>query len=233
MVHWLWTVDAPLFISTRRLERNKTLKPVLNSYAIDSGGFSELSIYGEWQTSVGEYTERIKRYREGLGEPDFIAQQDWMCEDFILKKTGLSVKEHQTRTVDNFLELSGHADNIIPVIQGFTKNEYIDCIEMFLKAGVDLANYPTVGLGSICRRQSMDEVVEIVKYITSYGIKLHGFGVKQVGLKNMGHLLKSADSMAWSFNARHEKPLPDCTHNNCASCIEYALNWYNKIINLN
>jgi hypothetical protein len=28
---------------------------------------------------------------------------DWMCEPFMLAKTGLSVREHQQRTVTNYL----------------------------------------------------------------------------------------------------------------------------------
>lgn len=32
----------------------------------------------------------------------------------------------------------------------------------------------------------------------------------------------SADSLAWSFDARRSAPLPDCAHANCATCLRYA-----------
>ena len=35
----------------------------------------------------------------------WVAPQDWMCEPFMLQKTGLTVPDHQERTVRNFLDL--------------------------------------------------------------------------------------------------------------------------------
>ncbi|MGY1934348.1 deazapurine DNA modification protein DpdA family protein [Nocardia gipuzkoensis] len=40
------------------------------------------------------------------------------------------------------------------------------------------------------------------------GIRLHGLGVETTGLSRYGALLSSADSMAWSYCARRERPLP-------------------------
>ena len=36
---------------------------------------------------------------------DFVSPQDWMCEPWMVAKTGLSVEEHQERTVENFVRL--------------------------------------------------------------------------------------------------------------------------------
>ncbi len=43
--------------------------------------------------------------------------------------------------------------------------------------------------------------------------------------------LTSADSMAWSVDARRKPPLPGCTrHKNCANCPRYALRWRRQVL---
>ena len=37
--------------------------------------------------------------------------------------------------------------------------------------------------------------------------------------------LASADSLAWSFEARRAAPLPGCGHASCANCLRYAVAW--------
>ena len=159
-----------------------------------------------------------------------------MCEPHILAKTGLTVKEHQKRTVNNLLELRKLETSvpIIPVLQGYTLEEYKDCFEMFESSGIDLRSENTVGLGSVCRRQNTNDIERIVRYFHSKDINLHGFGVKINGIKKYGELLQSADSMAWSYNARwlkdycsiHKK---NPTTKNCANCLNYALEWRDKL----
>ena len=85
---------------------------------------------------------------------------------------------------------------------------------------------PRVGLGSVCRRQSTAEIAVIVTALAARGLRLHGFGIKTSGLHQYGHLLASADSMAWSYAARRAPALPGCTgHRNCANCLTYATAW--------
>lgn len=97
--------------------------------------------------------------------------------------------------------------------------------------GVDLASLPTVGLGSVCRRQSSSEIAAIVTALAGRGIQLHGFGVKITGLRRYGHLLTSFDSMAWSYAARRSPALPGCqTHRNCANCLHYAARWRHRVL---
>jgi hypothetical protein len=86
--------------------------------------------------------------------------------------------------------------------------------------------------GNICRRQATTQTEAILTTLHARGLtRLHGFGIKIGGLYRCGHLLTSADSMAWSFAARHQPPLPDCRnkHRNCANCPRYAARWYTRI----
>ena len=143
----------------------------------------------------------------------------------MVERTGLSVAEHQHRTVQNYLTLRGLAPAVpfMPVIQGWRLPDYLACADLYASAGVDLAALPRVGLGSVCRRQSTEEIAVIVAALAARGLRLHGFGVKTGGLHLYGHLLASADSMAWSYAARREPPLRGCTgHKNCANCLVYA-----------
>jgi hypothetical protein len=152
---------------------------------------------------------------------------DWMCEPAMLAKSGLSVREHQERTVANFLELRGRGP-FLPIRQGWTLADYLVCVEMYRAAGVDLERESPVGLGSICRRQDTTEIARIVMVLQP--LRLHGFGVKTVGLERYGHLLASADSLAWSYRARRSPPLPGCAHRSCANCARFALRWRERII---
>ena len=232
MSQWLGWVTVPLFVSRRRLTVRTRLPRATCRWALDSGGFTEISTYGRWQITTREYVVEVRRFRDEIGKMDWAAPQDWMCEPWIVQKTGLSVREHQRRTIDNFMELRTLAPDVkwTPVLQGYTLEDYLFCVYFYQQAGVRLADEPLVGLGSICRRQATDEIVEIVKVLHAQGLNLHGFGVKILGLPRLAPMLSSADSMAWSLNARKHPPLPGHTHVNCGNCLEYALLWRKKVL---
>jgi hypothetical protein len=182
---------------------------------------------------TAEYAEAADRYSGQLGRLDFAAPQDWMCEPAILARTGLSVLEHQERTVASYLELRALAPHLpfIPVVQGWHLADYLACVDLYRAAGVDLARLPLTGLGSVCRRQSTGQIAVIVATLACLGLRLHGFGIKTTGLHLYGHLLASADSMAWSYAARRAPALPGCTgHRNCANCLTYATRWRDRIL---
>ena len=232
--HWLWRVDFPLFVSHRQLARRpRRFRAAACRWALDSGGFTELSLHGRWVTTAGQYAEAVARYADQIGGLEFAAPMDWMCEPVITARTGLSVREHQHRTVANYLQLRALAPELpfIPVLQGWDLADYLHCVDLYHAAGVDLAAAPRVGLGSICRRQSTAQIALIVGTLARLGIRLHGFGVKTGGLHHYGHHLASADSMAWSYAARRLPALPGCRgHRNCANCLTYATQWRTRLL---
>ncbi|MBO3744901.1 hypothetical protein J5X84_02395 [Streptosporangiaceae bacterium NEAU-GS5] len=231
--HWLWHASLPLFVSHRQLARKVRLRPALARWALDSGGFTELSLLGRWDTTPEQYADAVARYAEHIGNLDFAAPQDWMCEPFMVERTGLSVPEHQERTVANFLHLRHIAPDLpfIPVVQGWTIDDYLHCVDLYRSAGIDLAAHDRVGLGSVCRRQSSNEITTLVTTLQSAGLRLHGFGVKTGGMHRYGHRLASADSMAWSYAARRQQPLASCSgHKNCANCLTYAITWRSRLL---
>lgn len=233
--HWLRRDDiaVPLFVSHRTLAPRKVLPRAVTSWALDSGGFSELSLHGRWVTEVDAYIDAVRRYRDTIGNLDWAAPMDWMCEPFMLAKTGLTVACHQAKTVDNFMALRDEAPDLpfIPVLQGWAIDDYLACIDRYSEAGVDLAAEALVGVGSVCRRQSTGTIAAIFRQLDGAGLSCHGFGVKHKGLARYAHLLASADSMAWSYDARMSPAMPGCVrHKSCQNCPRWALRWRQRLL---
>lgn len=200
-------------------------------------------MYGTWQTSPEAYVDDVRRFASEIGNMRWAAIQDWMCEPVMLAKTGLTVEEHQRRTVDNYTTLLHLAPELpwTPVLQGWAQQDYWTHVDMYTAAGFDLRRLPTVGVGSVCRRQHLAGTTHLLEALYSDGFEnLHGFGLKITGLlalkeaaavRGGRNALQSADSMAWSFAARRKPPLEGCTtHINCANCIKYATMWYDDLI---
>src|SRR6185437_10883962 len=151
---WLAQTDAPLFVSEKRLEGRKTFPRAAGMWALDSGGFSQLMMHAGWPDGAERrYVEHVNRYRDEIGGMEWAAPQDWMCEPFMVAKTGLSIAEHQRRTVENYLTLRGLDDSLpfIPVLQGWERDDYLRCIDLYGRYDVRLVG--RVGIGTVCRRQ--------------------------------------------------------------------------------
>lgn len=232
MPNWLALTDVPLFVSHRRLMNRRTLPIPLGRWALDSGGFTEISMHGKWRTPTTEYVSAVRRYQAEMPGLDWAAPQDWMCEPWIVAKTGLSVAEHQARTIDNYLTLRATAPDLpfVPVLQGWEQDDYHRHADAYADAGVDLNAERVVGLGSVCRRQDGAQAARIVRSLADRGLALHGFGFKLTGLRLCGDSLASADSMAWSFNARKHPPMAGHTHKSCANCLPWALHWRQRVM---
>jgi hypothetical protein len=264
---WLWdgSVDVPLMVSDRWLREYAALHPAtVHEWSLDSGAFSELSAYGAWTVSPREYCERVARYDREIGGLAWAGPQDWMCEPEIIRGgrvsptviapgTGLSVAEHQRRTVASYLELTAmwpqFSDTeapFVPVLQGYAPGDYEVCRELYEAAGVDLGTMPLVGVGSVCRRSSAAEICDIVSVVADMSLNSHWFGVKLAGVRLAGlrtgteitpsGLVEcgpaSLDSLAWSMDARYGERLPGCTHKaaKCGGCREYAAQYRGKVL---
>lgn len=192
------------FISVNRLRRRKSSFAV-KDWIMDSGAFTEISTWGKYRYSVAEYADEIRRWKDN-GNLLAAVAQDYMCEPFILEKTGLSVEEHQRLTIERYDALLDEDTGvpIIPVLQGFAPADYVRHIDMY---GDRLAHGAWVGVGSVCKRNGNIGAIEdvlIAIHDRRPDLRLHGFGLKTTALSSglVQRLLFSADSMAWSFHAR-------------------------------
>jgi hypothetical protein len=238
-VAWLWRYKVPLFVSHERLKWRSWARRfpgrALEGWALDSGGFSILAKHGRWHQpwQLSEFCQSITRYQWELGNLRWVAVQDWMCEPEIIKKTGLSVRAHQELTVENYewvRSLFGHVP-WVPVLQGWEEGDHLRHYEMYLARGFDLRDAPVVGVGTMCRRQGTATATNILSDLhRRTGLRLHGFGLKLRGLRDCAEHLFSADSMAWSLNARKRPALPGHTHRSCANCPEWAMAWRERVL---
>ena len=195
------------FVSVNVIAKRKSPFPV-NEWIMDSGAFTTIAKHGCYPEPISVYADQIRRWK-GNGKLIAAVAQDYMCEDHMLAKTGMNVRQHQFLTIERYDQLLAEDTGvyIMPVLQGYTPQSYLDHLRMY---GDRLANGAYVGVGSVCKRNaSPSSIVQVLKAIKNErpDLKLHGFCIKTTALRweEVRDNLESADSMAWSFAARMEK----------------------------
>lgn len=179
-------------------------------WILDSGAFTEVARHGGYRHGVEQYYWQIKRWST-CGNLLIAVAQDWMCESFVLQRTGLTVAEHQRLTVERYDQLMKLKPSveIMPVLQGYRISDYLKHLSDY---STRLAPGAWVGVGSVCRRngnpQEVADILRSIKLIRP-DLRLHGFGLKMLALENpeVRTLLYSCDSMAWSY-PRKFQPIP-------------------------
>lgn len=196
---------SPVFLSVNRL-RKRVSDFKGGDWIMDSGAFTEVSTHGKYRHNVEEYAMQINRWKR-CGNLLAAVAQDYMCEPWIVAKTGLSVAEHQRLTIERYDALRPLTEvYIMPVLQGYDPEDYIHHLAAY---GERLDYGAWVGVGSICKRNGRpDSIHEVLAGIKKArpDLRLHGFGLKTTALLDGGvhSLLHTADSMAWSFAARKQ-----------------------------
>ncbi|RUV23458.1 MULTISPECIES: hypothetical protein [unclassified Mesorhizobium] len=195
-------------ISVRRLWGRS--KPIdCPDVLVDSGAFTELHLYGGYRSHVSEYASEIRRLHDaGVVNISAAVAQDYMCEPFMLAKTGLSIAEHQRLTIERYEMLIAEALPVpaMAVLQGYAPADYASHARQY---GDLLPFGAWVGVGSVCKRNGdPEQIVEVLAAVRAErpDLRLHGFGVKQTALLHPGvrAQLDTADSMAWSYSARKQ-----------------------------
>lgn len=194
------------FISVNRVRGRK--KPVpSNDWIMDSGAFREIELFGRYRHGPEEYAAEVNRLAAINPGLKVAVAQDYMCEAFMLEKTGLTVEDHQRLTIERYDALLPLVNiEVMPVLQGYSLQSYLDHIDQYgdrLKPGM------YVGVGSVCKRNGDVRQIEAILGAIKRkrpDLRLHGFGLKTTALSSgvVRDCLYSADSMAWSFAARRQ-----------------------------
>ena len=175
---------------------------------IDCGGFFSSLKSGRYTSSDQEYLEYVRKW-----QPKAWALRDYPCEPQLLQLRGRSAQENVLRTVDHHRSLitlaedQGLQDTAVPVLQGWTVEDYLYCLDRFRDEGL-VRDY--MAIGSVCRRGQIGQIVKIVTAIRRElpgWVRLHGFGLKYTALKERAiwDALYSVDSGAWDYEARWRK----------------------------
>jgi hypothetical protein len=186
----------------------------VDEWMMDSGAFTKVTRDGGYLEPVEAYATEALKWA-WLGRLVAVVAEDYMCEPFVLEKTGLTVAEHQRLTVDRYCALRRllpYRLHVLPVLQGYAPEEYADHVRQY---GDLLAPGMWVGVGSVCKRNAKaSAIVAVLKAIKAVrpDLRLHGFGIKLTSLADADvcEMLDSADSMAWSFSARKQGRNPNC-----------------------
>lgn len=191
-------------VSVSRLRKRRSDFDV-GEWMMDSGAFMELKLFGRYRDSVATYAAHIRRWAR-CGRLMAAVAQDYMCEPFMLDRTGMDVATHQRLTIERYDALLAEdvGTYILPVLQGYRPHEYVAHLAQY---GARLVSGAWVGVGSVCKRNGDPAAIRDVLYAirrTRPDLRLHGFGIKRTALSSalVRDYLHSADSMAWSFAAR-------------------------------
>lgn len=178
----------------------------VGDWMMDSGAFSTIHQHGGFPHTPEAYAAQIRKW-SSTGNMLCAVSQDFMCEPHMVARTGLNVFAHQVLTVGRYLQLKA-CDTagvyILPVLQGYAPADYATHVAMY---GDLLGPGAWVGVGSVCKRNgdpaAILAVLSAIKAVRP-DLRLHGFGLKKTALSSPTILamLHSADSMAWSLNAR-------------------------------
>jgi hypothetical protein len=198
-------------ISINRLRYRKS-DFLVRDWILDSGAFTEVSRHGGFRTPVESYAHQVERWSR-CGHLRAAVAQDFMCEPLVLARTGHTVEEHQVLTINRYRELRARTRRayIMPVLQGWHPADYARHVRAY---GTLLRPKMWVGVGSICRRNTKPEVIESILLaitLVRSDLRLHAFGLKLTALSRgrVRKLLASADSMAWSREARFRGRSPN------------------------
>jgi hypothetical protein len=231
---WLEQTEVPLFVSHVQLRKRKRLPRARGMWCLDSGAYSQLRDHGKFLDSPREYARQVRRYRDEIGGMIWCSPQDWMVELDALRATQLTPIEHMRRTVWSFVEIKSIAPDLpwMPILQP----NWEACAREYERAGVNLQDFPHVGVGSVCKldwRGTNSPESYMWELSWFHGLELHGFGVETAGLSCCKDYFVSTDSQAWSYAARfggQKASSCSCTHDKCTNCLPWALEWREKLL---
>lgn len=190
--------DIPYMISAGSMYNSKTnqfrWRKYWNPVVIDSGGYSLMTRWGKFPFSPEQYST----YFDAKGIPYFA--MDYPTEQW-------DPQECIEKTVKNWVLLP----HSIPVVQGSTPEDFLYCFEQLQ----GIRKFTVAGVGSICKRGSLQEIKEVVSHLCQPHpeIHFHLFGLTQKAIPDMIRILGyddwSWDSHAWTFVPREFRINPD------------------------
>jgi hypothetical protein len=171
---------------------------------LDCGGFTLLNRHGDYPFMMAAYANIVARLK-----PHYYASMDYPCEPEITRSLALtSNRERIAATVANAQRLTAEFEmmlpdsTLVPVVQGWTLDEYKHCLDLYHAAGVIR---PYMAIGSMCTRSNNRELARIIPALHEYAMEagahwLHFFGLKMSPVTmELDRYIYSRDSAAVLF----------------------------------
>ncbi len=192
-------LSAAILWDRRRACFRRWSRPRVAHLGLDSGGFHRAVREHDFPFTPQDLHGLALRL-----DAEWVATMDYPCEPGVLRPNREANSNRIERTVARASEcLALGGVNWLPVIQGFTESEYLDCISR-LESIHAIRGW--MGVGTLCARKDLRATRRILQVIRRAlpEVRLHGFGVDLRLLKDreIRWLLFSADSQAWHFMSR-------------------------------
>jgi len=170
---------------------------------LDSGGYSFFSRWGDYPFSISSYVD-LANILKDMYPLERVATLDYPCEPKINRINDLQTNEERIRATVNMAGGCIDEDKTLPwlpVIQGYTINEYLYCLDLYADIGITSDYW---AIGSICSRKgNLLELRNLIVTIRDQfdNEKLHAFGLGIPFLKDpqIFQAIYSSDSSAWNW----------------------------------
>ncbi|MEJ8837747.1 deazapurine DNA modification protein DpdA family protein [Ramlibacter sp. AN1133] len=174
--------------------------------ALDSAGFVAMARYGDYRWTAEEYMQLVSSR-----DWTWWAAQDY-CVEPPVASASVTKEMRLHATVQGYhrgvrLAQKWGVKNPMPVIQGWTPEDYVKCVEMFALRDDEWPDL--VGIGSVCRRNlfgpnGLATVIEALDAILPARVRYHLFGVKGGAVQRLGAhpRFASIDSQAYDYGVR-------------------------------
>ncbi len=82
-------------------------------WMLDCAGFTTIATHGGYPEPVSQYAAQIQRWAS-VGKLAWAVSQDYMCEPGMLRRTGLTIADHQRLTIERYDALLAARCDVIP-----------------------------------------------------------------------------------------------------------------------
>lgn len=185
---------------------------------LDSGGFSFFATKGDYPFSPDDYLQLVEHPYYGY-QPLLWASLDYPCEPDTCREEPHKLRSNLDRitaTIDYLDYFTRRATwpGMVPVVQGFTLDERLHCLEQMACKGL---TKPFMAIGSLCAQKSIKEIDKIVVAVALAAQKMglnvvwHLLGVKTSYLESnpIGYpFVFSFDTAAWGLGRKGETKNP-------------------------
>jgi len=221
------TEDVPILLPASSYARYN-FRPIkmpshITKKAADSGGFVATFKWGDYKYTPQQYIDWLDTW-----QPDWAACMDYCCENELTSGRHGIVRERQMKTTEMaHLFWDNYRDRqyaLVPTIQGWEVSDYIqhandmkpliEEMQSFYETRAGQENEFRVGIGTLCRRTSIRQVIAIVMAVAGVLPMVrcfHLWGVKTTLWKAPVAFPfdVSSDSASWNMKAYYSQRQPE------------------------